>query len=58
MVKQRHLLLVSKVSLPGYSKKHNGPVSVEVTDRRRCSDGLVFKYFNGEHVSMIFVLNC
>ena len=58
VAKQRHLLLVSKPSLPGYSKEHNGQVSVDASNKRWCSDGLEFKCFNGEHVSMTFVLDC
>ena len=52
------MLLVSKPSLPGYSKEHNGQVSVDASNKRWCSDGLEFKCFNGEHVSMTFVLDC
>lgn len=58
MAKQRHLLLVCKPALPGYSKEHNGQVSVDASNKRWCSDGLEFKCFNGEHVSMTFVLDC
>ena len=56
--KQGNLLLVSKPSLPGYSKEHNGQVSIDTSDKRWCSDGLEFKCFNGEHISMTFVLEC
>lgn len=58
VAKQRHLLLVSKPSLPGYSKEHNGQVSVDASNKRWCSNGLELKCFNGEHVSMTFVLDC
>ena len=58
VAKQRNLLLVGKPSLPGYSKEHNGQVSVDASNKRWCSDGLEFKCFNGEHVSMTFVLDC
>lgn len=58
VAKQRKLLLVCKPSLPGYSKEHNGQVSVDASNKRWCSDGLEFKCFNGEHVSMTFVLDC
>lgn len=55
---QPNLLLVGKPSLSGYSKEHNGQVSVDASNKRWCSDGLEFKCFNGEHVSMTFVLDC
>lgn len=58
MAKQRDLPLVSKPSLPGYSKEHNGQVSVEASNKRWRSDELEFKCFNGEHVSMTFLLDC
>ncbi len=58
VAKQRNLLLVCKPSLPGYSKEHNGQVSVDASNKRWCSDGLEFKCFNGEHLSMTFVLDC
>lgn len=58
MAKQRHLLLVNKPSLPRYSKEHNGQVGVDASNKRWCSDGLEFKCFSGEHVSMTFVLDC
>ena len=58
VAKQPNLLLVGKPSLSGYSKEHNGQVSVDTSNKRWCSDGLEFKCFNGEHVSMTFVLDC
>lgn len=58
VAKQRNLLLVGKPSLSGYSKEHNGQVSVDASNKRWCSDGLEFKCFNGEQVSMTFVLDC
>lgn len=58
VAKQPNLLLVGKPSLSGYSKEHNGQVSVDASNKRWCSDGLEFKCFNGEHVSMTFVLDC
>ena len=57
VAKQRHLSLVSKPSLPGYSKEHTGQFSVDASNKRWCSEGLMFKCFNGEHVST-FVLDC
>lgn len=58
VAKQRNLLLTQKPLLPGYSKEHNGHVSVDQSNKRWCSDGLEFKCFNGEYVSMTFVLDC
>lgn len=50
VAKQRNLLLTQKPLLPGYSKEHNGHVSVDQSNKRWCSDGLEFKCFNGEYV--------
>ena len=58
VAKQRSLLLTQKPLLPGYSKGHNGHVSVDQSNKWWCSDGLEFKCFNGEYVSMTFVLDC
>ena len=44
--------------MPGYSRNHNGRVSVDESKQRWCSDGLGFKCFNGKTVSMTFVLGC
>lgn len=58
VAKQRSLLLTQKPLLSGYSKEHNGHVSVDQSNKRWCSDELEFKCFNGEYVSMTFVLDC
>ena len=58
VAKQRNLLLVSKPSLPGYSKEHYGQVSVDASNKWWCSERLEFKCFNGGYVSMTFVLDC
>lgn len=44
--------------MPGYSRDHNGHITVGESDQRWCSDGLEFKCFNGDTVSMTFVLDC
>ena len=58
VARERSLLSTQKPLLLGYSKEHNGRVSVDQSNRRWCSDGLEFKCFNGESVSMTFVLDC
>ena len=59
VAKETGLLLVKKaMPMPGYSRDHNGHVAVDESDQRWCSDGLELKCFNGETVSMTFVLDC
>ncbi len=58
ILKNNGLLLREKQKLPEHHRSHNGKVSVSVSDRRWCSDGLEFKCLNGESISMTFVLDC
>lgn len=59
IAKESGLLFYKKATpIPGYSRNHNGRVSVEESNQRWCSDGLEFKCFNGETVSMTFILDC
>lgn len=58
VMKNNGLLLREKPELPGTRRNHNGKVSVPSSDVRWCSDGLEFKCFNGETISMTFVLDC
>lgn len=58
VMRENGLTLRKPVCTTGFSRKHDGRVSVDTPDTRWCSDGLEFKCLNGETVTATFVLDC
>jgi len=58
IIHQFNLTLPQKLPLHGFSSDHQRHVAVTEPDHRWCSDGLEFRFLNGEIVTITFVIDC
>lgn len=58
IIHQFNLTLPQKLPLHSFSSDHQRHVAVTEPDHRWCSDGLEFRFLNGEIVTITFVIDC